>query len=144
MDIARQGSQDFNDNAGDGDGGSSCTGYDPQRISSTFVGFNIQHGSKRGSLGQRVDAHQNCNIWIAVRRQRTSTVNVEPATKELNWLTDTDFDFVPNAVSKIFTMTLYNGISHNISSAQEVPYSLFDVTFTASHGKFRPRPVRGF
>jgi hypothetical protein len=65
-------------------------------------------------------------------------------TKELSWVADTDFDFVPNAVSKNLTMTLYNGASYTINSAQQVPYSLFDVMFSANQAKFRPRSVRGF
>lgn len=143
VDIDRQGGQPFNDNGGDGNGGSSCTGYDPQRITPLTVGFNIQLGHTRRNL-RNDDAYQNCNIWIAVKRQISSTVAQPTVTKELSWVADTDFDFVPNAVSKNLTMTLYNGASYTINSAQQVPYSLFDVMFSANQAKFRPRSVRGF
>lgn len=142
VDIARQGGQPFEDR-GEGNGGSSCTGYDPQRISSVHVGFNIQLGHIKRNL-RNDDAYQHCYIWIAVKRQISSTVAQPSVTKELSWLADTDFDFVPNVVSKNVTMTLYNGATYTINSAQQVPYSLFDVTFTATQVKFRPRSVRGF
>jgi hypothetical protein len=143
VDMAAQAQAKFDDNGGDGDGGSSCTGWDPGRFTNTYVGFNIQHGHNGNSV-RKTDAHQNCRIWVKLKRSVTTDEKLPPVSKNLSWLSDTDFDLEPNLVSYEMTMMLYNGRSFNIKTQQQIPYSLFELLQDKTNIKFRPRPQRDF
>lgn len=144
VDKEKQQQERFDDNGGDGSGGSSCSGYDPSRFSDTFVGFNIQHGHEGGGLGGVHDAHQNCRIWIDLKRKKTTEHPLGPDTKPLAWTRDTDFAFDPRMTSYKIVMQLCTDVSYNISGERDVPYSLFEVLADKNGVKFRPRPSRDF
>lgn len=144
VDKEKQEHEHFDDNGGDGDGGSSCSGYDPGRFSDIFVGFNIQHGHNGGGFSGTHDAHQNCRIWVHLKKKKNTDRPLEPEAKPLSWTNDVDFTFDQKMVSYKIVMKLYTGVSYNISSAKDVPYSLFDVLTEKSSIKFRPRPQRDF
>lgn len=144
LDKEKQEHERFDDNGGDGSGGSSCSGYDPSRFSDSFVGFNIQHGHEGGGLAGIHDAHQNCRIWVDLKRKKTTERALDPETRPLSWTNDVDLQFDPKMVSYKVVMKLYTGISYNISSEKDVPYSLFDVLADKVGIKFRPRPQRDF
>ena len=115
VDKAAQEKERFDDNGGDGDGGSSCTGYDPHRFTDTFAAFNIQHGNKDNVTGHH-DAHQNCRVWVALKRKNQIEKTLVAETKELHWNSDTDFDLPDNLTSFAMVMKLYNGMSYTISA----------------------------
>jgi len=144
VDKAAQAGAKFDDNAGDGDGGSSCTGYDSARFTDTFVAFNIQHGHKNSGFG-RSDAHQNCRVWLKLKRKLTRNEPLPPMVRELSWLSDTDFGLDPNMVSYDLSIKLTTtGRSYTIRSPDQVPYSLFEVMQDKSAIKVRPRQQREF
>ncbi len=69
---------------------------------------------------------------------------LDPVTKPLSWTNDVDITFDPKMVSYKVVLKLYTGISYNISSEKDVPYSLFDVLADKDRIKFRPRPQCDF
>lgn len=144
IDYEAQARAPFDDNHGDGDGGSSCTGYDPGRFTPTYAAFNIQHGHKTDWKGHKSDAHQNCRIWVQVKRKTVAERDLPPDTKNLSWNSDTDFPLNNNFVSYKMSMTLYTGMNYNISSQQQIPYSLFEIIQDNRLMKIRPRPQREF
>jgi hypothetical protein len=145
VDKVKQGTEGrFDDNGGDGDGGSSCSGFDPARISDTYVGFNIQHGHKTDWRGHHDDAHQNCRIWVHLKRKIVSEKVSDPENKPLSWREDTDFTFHPDMKSYDVKMKLYTGISYSLRSKDQIPYSLFEMIQDKTGIKFRPRPQRDF
>ena len=144
LDKEKQERERWDDNGGDGDGGSSCTGYDPSRFSDAFVGFNIQHGHKGGGLAGIHDAHQNCRIWVDLKRKKITEHDLDPEMKPLAWTHDIDFRFHPRMATYKVVVQLYTGVSYDISSEKDVPYSFFQVLLDKGGIKFRPRPPRDF
>jgi hypothetical protein len=132
------------DNGGDGDGGSSCTGYDPHRFTDTFVAFNIQHGHKSNGMGGKSDAHQNCRLWAQIMRKKQIDTPLNVETKELHWNSDTDFDLPENLTSFTMEMKLYSGKSYTIRSDDQIPYALFQIIKDDKSIKFRSLPQREF
>lgn len=143
IDKVAQEKAKFDDNNGDGDGGSSCTGWDPARFDNTFAGFNIQHGHKTSGFSKS-DAHQNCRIWIALKRKKQIDTALPPETKALHWSEDTDFDIPENTTAYAMKMTLYTGQGYTITKDDEIPYSLFQIIKNKTTVKFRPLPQREF
>ena len=143
VDKVAQEKERFDDNGGDGDGGSSCTGYDPHRFTDTFAAFNIQHGNKDNVTGHH-DAHQNCRVWVALKRKRQIEKPLEAETKELHWNSDTDFNLPENLTSFAMEMKLYSGKSYTIQNDDQIPYALFQIIKDKKSIKFRPLPQREF
>ena len=134
----------FDDNYGDGDGGSHCVGYDPNSFTDTSLQFLIQHGHKTDAFGHHTDAHQNCRIWIYLKRLVTADHDGVPMTKALNWATDTVIQLPDNTLSYRISLSLYTGKSYSIDNDSQIPYSLFEVFRQPNSINFRPRPQRDF
>jgi|APCry1669192522_1035417.scaffolds.fasta_scaffold03266_3 hypothetical protein len=144
VDIEAQGQHptDFNDNGGDGDGGSSCSGFDAHRINANFVGFNIQHGHK-GSF-KKSDAHQNCNIWVYLKKPKNEEKTADLIAKPLGWQEDVDLAFPAETTSYAVAVSLYTGRRYTIDSSKKLPYDLYEMFWEPKQLKLRPRPQRDF
>lgn len=132
----------FNDNNGDGNGGSSCTGYNPGGFTAHHVAFNIQHGST--GAGGKKDAYQNCHLWVKLKRKNIEKIRLPDVQKKFHWLQDVDFPLDPNLKSYDLVMRLYTGQAFTITSRQQVPYSLFEILPDNKNIKVRPRAQREF
>jgi hypothetical protein len=143
LDKAAQGKGQFDDNGGDGDGGSSCVGYDQGSFTDKSFAFLIQHGHKTEGF-HKSDAYQNCRVWIYLKRRKVEEKPAEAATKALNWSKDVDFPLPENTVSTAVKVQMYDGREFSILTDQQVPYGLFQIFRDKSVVKFRPRQQRDF
>ncbi|MER9963204.1 hypothetical protein NKJ72_19960 [Mesorhizobium sp. M0045] len=139
LDKDAQKTAKWDDNGGDGNGGSSCTGPDRETFDDKGFVFYIQHGSRGNS-----DAYQGCRTWVAIKRPVVSKSNAPRISKDLDWLKDTDLDLPPATDSYKMLMTTYDKREVSIANKNQVPYGLFDVMIEGNAIKFRPRPMRDF
>lgn len=145
--AAQQKAQDeheFNDNSGDGEGGSSCVGYDVNSFTDTSLLFMIQHGHKTGAFGHKSDANQNCRMWIHLKRLHKEEKDGTPESKPLDWQKDIPFDLAKNVTKCAISISLYTGVEYKIDNDREIPYGLFEILRSKESIKFRPRPQRDF
>ncbi|WP_156439831.1 hypothetical protein [Bradyrhizobium valentinum] len=143
IDKAAQKSAQFDDNGGDGDGGSSCVGYSPDTFTDKSFGFHIQHGHKTSGLSKS-DAHQNCRVWIHMKRRKIEEKPAAELTKPLDWLSDVDFPLPKNTVSSVIKAKMYDGRVFSVQGDRQIPYGLFELFLDKDAIKFRPRPQRDF
>ncbi|MGO6812197.1 hypothetical protein ACCS61_32380 [Rhizobium ruizarguesonis] len=139
LDKDAQKTAKWDDNGGDGNGGSSCTGPDVESFDDKGFVFYIQHGSQG-----RSDAYQGCRVWVAVKRPVESKENAPRISKDLDWLKDIDLELPAGTESYKMVMKTYDQREVSIANKNQVPYGLFDVMIDGSAIKFRPRTVRDF
>jgi hypothetical protein len=142
IDKAKQKTARWDDNGGDGNGGSSCVGWNEHGFTDTAIAFTIQHGHVGGF--KKSDAHQNCRIYdIFVKRPKVIETKVV-ATAALDWLKPVPLDIPANTVGTDITVSLYTGRSYPVTDGKGVPYDLFDVIKTNDKIIFQPREQREF
>jgi len=143
LDKRAQAKARFDDNGGDGNGGSSCVGWNVNAFKNEYAVFHIQHGHVTRGF-RKSDAYQNCRGWLHLRRKKIIESKVEPVAKALDWSMDVDFELPPNTVKKDIAVETFDGRRFTIRSQDEVPYSWFDLMISNRVVKFRPRPQREF
>ncbi|MBY5439340.1 hypothetical protein [Rhizobium leguminosarum] len=144
IDPVAQETAAFDDNGGDGDGGSSCVRVDKPSITATSFRFLVQHGHKTDGLGRKSDAHQNCRVDVHVRLLHTDEKDVTDPSKPLVWNEPTTFEPAEGSVRYRIDLTFYDGTKYPVEKAELTPYGLYDVTEGNGRVTFRPRPQRDF
>lgn len=144
VDPIAQETAKFDDNDGDGDGGSSCLRVDKASITETSFRFLVQHGHNTDAIGHKSDAHQNCRVEVHLMRKHTDEKDVPDVSKPLVWNEPTFFDLPEGFVRYRIDLTLYDGTKYPIEKAELTPYGLYDVTDSDGRITFRPRPQRDF
>lgn len=139
LDKDAQKTAKWDDNGGDGNGGSSCTGPDVESFDDKGFVFYIQHGSRGNS-----DAYQGCRVWVTIKRPIVTKEPAERISRELTWLKDTDLTLPADTESYKLLLTTYDKREVSIENKNQVPYGIFDVMIEGSAIKLRPRPVRDF
>ena len=138
LDKEAQAKGHFDDNGGDGSGGSSCTGYDPNSFTDKSFIFYLQHGSEG-----RSDAHQNCRVWIYMKKRKYVETALPPI--DLSWKKDVQIKLPGGATKYSAIMTLYDSTEYAISDGQpHVPYKLFNLMQENDSLVIRPLPQRDF
>lgn len=142
IDKAKQKTARWDDNGGDGNGGSSCVGWNEHAFTDTSFAFTIQHGNV-GSF-KKSDAYQNCRVFdIFVKRPMIIETN-PVVTAALDWLRPIRLDIPANTVGTDITVSLYTGRTFPVTERKGVPYDLFDVIKTDEKIIFQPREQREF
>jgi hypothetical protein len=139
LDKEAQKTAKWDDNGGDGNGGSSCTGPNRETFDDKGFVFYIQHGSRGNS-----DAYQGCRVWVAIKRPIVTNEPADRISRELTWLKDTDLTLPADTESYKMLLTTYDKREVSIGNKNQVPYGIFDVMIEGSAIKLRPRPVRDF
>lgn len=143
LDKAAQGGARSDDNGGDGNGGSSCVGYDQNSFADYSLSYTIQHGHVTSGFSKN-DAYQNCRIWVHLKRKKEEVKSGDAQTKKLNWVEDVDFDLPANTAQTTIEVKLYDGLKLGIRRDRQIPYGLFEIFQEKDSIKFRPRPIREF
>ena len=143
LDKEAQETAHFDDNNGDGEGGSSCVGYDTNSFTDTSFTFLVQHGHKTGFMSKS-DANQNCRIWVHLKRKRHEEKDEKQPDRALDWRRDVDVPLPANAITSLVQVALYTGESYTIWTDQQIPYGLWEVFRDKDMIKLRPRPQRDF
>jgi hypothetical protein len=143
IDKDAQAKAPFDDNRGDGDGGSSCLGYDQHSFTDNSLVFLIQHGHKTSGFSKS-DAHQNCRMWLQLKRLTKVEKDGDQIQKQLDWQKDVDVPLADNVIRYAVAISLYTGVSNTINNDQQIPYGLFQIFRDPKLVKFRPRPERDF
>lgn len=143
LDKDAQANAHFDDNGGDGNGGSSCNGYDARTFTDTSFVFVLTHGHVT-RLGRKSDARQNCRVWTHLKRKMVQNQVGDSVHQQLDWLQDREVPLPENTTSSTMTLQLYDGRQFEITDNKDVPYSLFEIFHAPGSVKFRPRPQRDF
>jgi hypothetical protein len=129
----------WDDNGGDGDGGSYCIG--PMRASFTKLGFNFTyHYSHRANQ----DAYQKCRVWVPIRRPLGDTENADPILRTLTWTDDSEVTLPPKAITYTIRVRTYNGVSYVLLPNDPDKYQLFEIHRDHNKLVFHPVAPKGF
>jgi hypothetical protein len=132
----------------DGDGGSSCTGVDrnsiaPPEAPDHFT-FFLQLGKNQDAF-HSWDAHQNCRVFIPIKR--TSTVNKpgDPIEGDLSWTDDKRIVLPSNTVSYELSLKMFNGRTYIVTEKSSDPFGVVEIQRDKLASiLFRPRPPSDF
>jgi hypothetical protein len=142
IDKTSQKAARWDDNNGDGNGGSSCVSFNEGAFTDKSFTFRIQHGHV-GSF-KKSDAHQNCRIFDIFVKRPKLIEDEQKSTAALDWLVPAPVKIPANSHGYNITLSLYTGRSYPITDKKGVPYDLFDVVKTDEEIIFQPREQRGF
>ncbi len=132
----------WDDNNGDGEGGSHCSGPVRESISPQGFKFHFDLGHTGGMV--KGHAHQNCNVYVPVEHTYKISVPAPQQSIDLGWSADVPVKLPAEFQSPTITVQFFDGRTSVMGPNQYSNNKLLSVDLSGDTLIFRPHPPGDF